>query len=82
MVRHSLNYVSWKQRKEVAADLKTIYQAPTVEMAAANLEIFAAKMGCQPSAYSEIMAEQLGTDHSAVLLSAGDSEGDLHDQCH
>jgi hypothetical protein len=24
MVRHSLKYVSWKQRKEVAADLKTI----------------------------------------------------------
>jgi len=43
MVRHSLNYVSWKQRKEVADDLKTIYQAPTVEMAAANLETFAAK---------------------------------------
>ena len=43
MVRHSLNYVSWKQRKEVAADLKEIYQAPTVEMAEANLEAFAAK---------------------------------------
>lgn len=43
MVRHSLNYVSWKQRKEVAADLKTIYQAPTVDMAAANLEAFAEK---------------------------------------
>lgn len=43
MVRHSLNYVSWKQRKEVAEDLKSIYQAPTVEMAAANLEAFAAK---------------------------------------
>src|SRR5674476_1564890 len=27
MVRNSLKYVSWKQRKEVAADLKTIYQA-------------------------------------------------------
>ena len=43
MVRHSLNYVSWKQRKEVADDLKAIYQAPTVEMAEANLAIFAAK---------------------------------------
>lgn len=43
MVRHSLNYVSWKQRKEVAEGLKTIYQAPTVEMAAANFEAFAAK---------------------------------------
>jgi len=27
LVRHSLNYVGWKQRKEVAADLKTIYTA-------------------------------------------------------
>lgn len=43
MVRHSLNYVSWKQRKEVATDLKAIYQAPTVEMAEKNLDTFAAK---------------------------------------
>jgi len=43
MVRHSLNYVSWKQRKEVADDLKAIYQAPTLEMAETNLDAFAAK---------------------------------------
>ena len=43
MVRHSLNYVSWKQRKEVAEDLKTIYQAPTLDHAQSNLEAFAAK---------------------------------------
>lgn len=43
MVRHSLNYVSWKQRKEVATDLKAIYQAPSVEMAEKNLDAFAAK---------------------------------------
>ncbi|MDH0373752.1 IS256 family transposase, partial [Comamonas aquatica] len=29
MVRHSLNYVSWKRRKEVAADLRRIYTATT-----------------------------------------------------
>lgn len=43
MVRHSLKYVSWKQRKEVAADLKTIYQAPTAEVAEMNLTQFEAK---------------------------------------
>ncbi len=43
MVRHSLNYVSWKQRKEVAADLKTIYQAPTVEEAEFQLDQFEEK---------------------------------------
>lgn len=43
MVRHSLRYVSWKQRKEVAADLKSIYSAPTVEQAEASLTAFSAK---------------------------------------
>jgi putative transposase len=43
MVRHSLKYVSWKQRKEVAADLKTIYQAATAEQAEMNLGAFEAK---------------------------------------
>lgn len=43
MVRHSLNYVSWKQRKEVAEDLKTIYQAPTLDHAQSNLDAFAVK---------------------------------------
>ncbi len=40
MVRHSLNYVSWKERKEVAADLKAIYSAPTIEEAELHLEAF------------------------------------------
>jgi putative transposase len=43
MVRHSLNYVSWKQRKEVATDLKSIYSAPTVEEAEFHLEQFEEK---------------------------------------
>ena len=43
MVRHSLKYVSWKQRKEVAADLKVIYGAATAEQAATNLETFSRK---------------------------------------
>ena len=29
MVRNSLRFVGWKQRKEVAADLREIYRAPT-----------------------------------------------------
>ncbi len=43
MVRHSLNYVSWKQRKEVAADLKAIYQSPTIEEAENHLVEFEEK---------------------------------------
>ncbi|MGA9771915.1 MAG: IS256 family transposase [Blastocatellia bacterium] len=43
LVRQSLNYVHWKQRKEVAADLRTIYSAVTRQQAEAELEAFAAK---------------------------------------
>jgi putative transposase len=36
-IRHSLKYVSWKDRKAFAASLKAIYQAPTLEQAEASL---------------------------------------------
>jgi putative transposase len=40
LVRYSLHYVSWKLRKEVAADLKRIYQSATVEEAQIRLTEF------------------------------------------
>jgi putative transposase len=43
MVRHSLNYVSWKKRPEVAADLKRIYSAATADEAEQRLGEFEAK---------------------------------------
>src|SRR5499433_327801 len=43
LVRHSLNYVGWKQRKEVARDLKLIYSSATEAEAEARLAEFAAK---------------------------------------
>jgi len=45
MVRYSLNYVSWKLRKEVAADLRAIYTAATVEEAEQRLDEFEDKWG-------------------------------------
>jgi len=43
MVRYSLNYVSWKMRKEVAADLRAIYAAGTVEEAELQMDAFEEK---------------------------------------
>jgi putative transposase len=43
LLRASLNYVSWKQRKQVAADLKPVYRASTAEEAQLRLEEFAIK---------------------------------------
>jgi putative transposase len=54
MVRHSLNYVSWKQRKAVAADLRHIYTAPTEEAAELALNEFAVRWDKSCPTISEI----------------------------
>ncbi len=43
MVRNSLRFVSWKERKIVAKDLRTIYTSPTADSAQAALDEFAEK---------------------------------------
>ena len=39
-IRNSLKYVSWKERREMAKDLKKIYGASTLEEAEKELEEF------------------------------------------
>lgn len=53
MIRGSLRYVGWKERKAVAADLKAIYSAPTDEAALAQLETFDEKWGDKFPAIAE-----------------------------
>ena len=43
MIRHSLNYVPWNDRKAVVADLKTIYRAESADTAAKRLDEFEEK---------------------------------------
>ncbi len=43
LVRHSLNFCSWKDRKMVAADLRRIYEAATADAAAGELNAFEEK---------------------------------------
>jgi transposase-like protein len=57
MVRHCLNSVSWKMRKVVAADLKTIYSAATADEAVLRLEEF---------------ADQWDQDYPTIVKSWGD----------
>jgi putative transposase len=45
LLRASLNYVPWKERREVAAALKPVYRATTAEEAAINLETFITTWG-------------------------------------
>lgn len=43
LVRNSLRYVSWKEKRELAADLKEVYRAANDEQALQHLEDFARK---------------------------------------
>lgn len=54
LVRNSLEFVSWKQRKQVAADLRAIYTAPTEQAAEIALDEFAAKWDKSHAAISKI----------------------------
>lgn len=49
MVRASLNYVNWKDRKQAVADLKPIYRAATADEAQMQLEEFAGKWPKYPA---------------------------------
>ncbi len=52
-VRHSLRFVSWKQRKAVAADLRQIYAAATLAEAEQALDAFAEKWDDQHPTISQ-----------------------------
>lgn len=47
MIRNSLNYVGWKERKAVAKDLKAVYRAATADAAALQLDEFEDKWGAR-----------------------------------
>jgi len=44
-IRNSCRYVVWKEKKEFSADLKNIYNAPTKNAAALELDLFEQKWG-------------------------------------
>jgi putative transposase len=57
LVRASLNYVNWKERKLVAADLKEIYRAATAVQAEMELDTFQARWGTKYQAIGKLWKE-------------------------
>ena len=83
LIRNSLDYASWKDRKALAAAIKPIYTAPSAEAAMAELEAFApGAVGREIPDRGCRLASGLGPGDSLLRLPAGDPPGDLHDQCH
>jgi putative transposase len=58
LVRASLNYVNWKDRKAVVADLKPIYRAATAEQACEERDRFEEKWGRKYPAIGRLWREQ------------------------
>ena len=46
-IRNSIKYISYKNKKEFMADLKTVYKADTEELALAQLDLLKEKWSCQ-----------------------------------
>ena len=80
LLRHSLSYVSYKERKEVAADLKLIYTAATLEEAENRLLEFAEKMGNALSGRGSLVAVKLGARCAGVSVHAGNPTSRLYNQ--
>ena len=57
LMRASLGYVSWKERKAVAADLKPIYRAATVVEAEMELDNFMRQWGDKYKAIGKLWKE-------------------------
>jgi putative transposase len=58
VIRNSLRYVSYKERKEIVEDLKTIYEAATIEEAEVALDAFSSKWDKQYPAISRLWYEK------------------------
>ena len=64
LIRNSLSFCNWKERKPVAAELKKIYNAETAELAAKRLEDFErGPLGKKIPAIAQCCAQSMGTGH-------------------
>ena len=82
LIRHSLEFVSWKDRKPVVPALRTIYRAMDAEAGEAALAAFDA--GFWGRKYPAI-AQAWRRNRDRVIpfrVPRGGAQNDLHDGCH
>ena len=80
LIRNSLAFVSWKDRKAIMPALKAIYHAENADAACARLEEFEAEWGKRYPGDRPGLAACLGARRSVLRLRAGDPQNDLHDK--
>jgi transposase-like protein len=78
LIRNSTTLASWKDRKELAAALKPIYQAANADLAAAALDEFEAGRGAEIPDRGGHVAAPMAAGDSVLCLSARSSNDHLH----
>ncbi len=83
LIRAAMRFVSYQDRKKVAAALRPIYTAPTVEVAESEL-LANARVRPRPPlpGGGGDLGERLGAVHPVPGLPAGAAQDHLHDQQH
>jgi transposase-like protein len=77
LIRYTMQFASWKERKAIAAALKPIYRADHADAARLALEAFDEP---QVSGHRTELATQLGSGHSILRLPGRGPENHLHHQ--
>ena len=81
LIRHSLDFANWKERKPMATALRPIYTAPSAEAASAALDAFErGPWGREVSDGGRVLASRLDARHPVLRVSARGPARDLHDQ--
>ena len=81
LIRNSLDYASWKDRKGLAAAIKPIYTAPSAEAAAGRAGGLRARpVGPEVPDRHSGLAPCLGQGDSVLRVPAGGAQGGLHHQ--
>src|SRR5260364_468792 len=81
LIRNSLSFAHWKDRKPLAAALRPIYKAAHSDAAQAALDDFEKGEWGRKFPIISPMWRRQWEQGIPFCLSAGSSENDLHDQC-
>ena len=80
LLRQSLDFANWKQRKPMATALRAIYTAPSADAADTALDAFARAVGPAVPDGGGVLAPRLDPRDSVLCVSARGAARGLHDQ--
>ena len=81
LIRNSLAFVSWKDRKAILPAIKAIYRAENADMALAAARGVRGRMGQALPGDRAGLAACLGARHSVLRVRSRHPQDDLHDEC-